>query len=105
MADFVSRRQVLEGALAAGGLASLPASGLAQGALRAANPMFPDRFLKVVGFFPERDPEWYETVHAPDFLSFAAPHMARYARNWVKQVELGEPPAFGVITEIQYKNE
>jgi hypothetical protein len=31
--------------------------------------------------------------------------MARYARNWIKEVEAGETPGFGVITEIQYKNE
>lgn len=57
----------------------------------------------MLGFFHEPDVDWYENVHAPDFLSFAAPYMARHARNWIKEVEQGEAPInVHVITELQF---
>jgi hypothetical protein len=83
----------------------LPAAVRAkEAALAASNPMYPEHYLKVLGFFEETDRDWYETVHAADFMSFAAPFMARYARNWIVAVEAGETPAFRVITEIEYRN-
>ncbi len=45
---------------------------------------------------------WYEEHHAPDFLSFATPHMARYGRNFV--VGSLREPGFDVITEFVYKS-
>ena len=83
--------------------ASSSSSAAAQPA--AQNSMFPEGHLKVVGFFDQPDPEWYESVHAPDFLSFARPYLARYARNWVKDVRFGERLPFRVITEIQFASE
>jgi hypothetical protein len=69
------------------------------------NSMFHEGYVKVTGFFAQPDPEWYENIHAPDFLSFAAPHLARYARNWVRGVRYGERPAFSTITEIHFASE
>jgi hypothetical protein len=108
MAELVSRRRLMELAMAGVGAAAFPvrASAASDGMRpQAPNPMYPDGYLKVLGFFPEVDADWYETVHARDFMSFAAPYMARYARNWIKDAEIGEPPAFRVITEIQYKSD
>jgi hypothetical protein len=108
MADTISRRRLIELGLAAGGAAALSTRAAAapnQGTPPMPNPMYPEHYLKVLGFFEEQDSNWYETVHVPDFMSFAAPHMDRYARNWIRQVEAGETPAFRVITEIQYRND
>ena len=69
------------------------------------NSMFPEGHLKVLGFIDQPDREWYETIHAPDFLSFAAPFMARYARNWITGASRGEKPDFTVLTEIEFASE
>jgi hypothetical protein len=108
MAQTLSRRRIIELALVTGGVAAglggrTPARAKAQSAM--PNPMYPDHYLKVLGFFEEQDRDWYEKIHALDFMSFAAPYMARYARNWIEDVEAGETPAFRVITEIQYRND
>src|SRR5689334_4799162 len=56
---------------------------------------------------PDQQPadffKWYEERHAPDFLGFATPHMARYCRNFV--VGATSEPGFDVITEFAYKSE
>lgn len=46
---------------------------------------------------------WYEERHAPDFLGFAAPYMARYCRNFV--VGATSEAGFDVITEFAYRSE
>ncbi len=106
-----SRRNLVQLSLMAGLLAS-PIRARAEPLPKippGPNPMFPEGFLKLVGFFGEDsgpdEKVWYEGVHAPDFVSFAAPYMARYARNWVEDVHAGGAPSFKVITEIQYKSE
>jgi hypothetical protein len=98
---------MIELALAASGAAALPvgSAALAAGMPPQPDPMYPERYLKVLGFFAGDDIDWYESVHAPDFMSFAGPYMARYARNWVQAAEAGARPSYRVITEIQYKSE
>jgi hypothetical protein len=107
MKNLVSRRCAIQMALAGCvlysplGVLAAPTPVVSPG----PSPMYPAGFLKVLGFFEGNDKDWYEGVHAPDFVSFAAPYMARYARNWVEEVEAGAAPSFNVITEIQYKND
>lgn len=63
--------------------------------------------LSFITRLPGQEPaeffQWYEERHAPDFLGFATPHMARYCRNFV--VGATSEAGFDVITEFAYKNE
>lgn len=108
MKNSFSRRRFTASAFLAGGLTLLPALASAQPdpKILQSNPMFPEHYMKVLGFFDETDVDWYEKTHAPDFLSFAAPYMARHARNWIQSVEFGEAPVgYNVITELRFKDE
>lgn len=63
--------------------------------------------LTFITRLPEQQPAefftWYEERHAPDFLAFAAPYLARYCRNFV--VGARSDPGFDVITEFAYWSE
>lgn len=110
----LSRRNLVRGAVGAS-LLLAPGAALAQdpGAFPAAglDLMLPKGFPKVVGFFGQNTRlttreyrDWYEGVHAPDF-AFAYPHLTRYARNWIVDVEQGPAPRFKLLTEIAYRSE
>lgn len=47
--------------------------------------------------------DWYEMRHAPDFLSFARPHLMRYARNFVTGSRQPNP-GIDVISEFGFRS-
>ena len=47
--------------------------------------------------------KWYIEHHAPDFLSFARPYLARYTQDFVEKAHMGDVD-FDCISEFEYLN-
>lgn len=95
-----SRRTVLWGSAA--GLAAL-GSGLFSGPARAQHAT-----LSTLVFISKRLDastadyrKWYIEHHAPDFLSFARPYLARYTQDFVENAHMGDVD-FDCISQFQY---
>jgi hypothetical protein len=86
--------------LSAGALAL----GLAAPLRAAGGPILQASFInKLPDYTTQSFRDWYEMRHAPDFLSFARPHLMRYARNFVTGSR--EPnPGIDVISEFGFRS-
>lgn len=112
----ITRRALIRSAIAAAavgiGQSAWPQTRQPEGIPENLLALLPPGGLHVIGFFGggtgatvREHMEWYEGTHAPDFVVFAGPYLARYTRNYVTAVEGGSKPEFDVITEIGYKSE
>ena len=96
--DYFDRRAFLALATAAAGL------GLAAPLRAAGGPVLQASFInKLPDYTTQAFRDWYETRHAPDFLSFAQPHLMRYARNFVTGSRLPNP-GIDVISEFGFRS-
>ena len=96
--DRFDRRAFL--GLAAGALGL----GLAAPLRAAGGPVLQASFInKLPDYTTQAFRDWYESRHAPDFLSFAQPHLMRYARNFVTGSRRPNP-GIDVISEFGFRS-